>query len=62
MDGEYRWTVYTPLIFRNLLLTADGTIELEYSSGQSPVFQTSPESVEEYMEKEYIVDEVYIEF
>lgn len=62
MDGEYRWTVYTPLTFRNLLLAADGTIELEYSNGQSSVFQTSPESVEDYMEKEYIVDEVYIEF
>ena len=62
MDGEYRWTVYTPLTFHNLLLTADGTIELEYSDGQSSVFQTSAESVEEYMEKEYVVDEVYIEF
>lgn len=61
MDGEYRWTVYTPLTFRNLLLNADGTIELEYSDGQSSVFQTSAESVEEYMEKEYEVDEVYIE-
>ena len=62
MDGEYRWTVYTPLTFRNLILTADGTIELEYSNGQSSVFQTSPESVEEYMEEEYIVDEIYIEY
>lgn len=62
MDGVYRWTVYTPLTFRNLLLTADGNIELEYSDGQSSVFQTSPESVEEYMEEQYIVDEVYIEY
>lgn len=62
MDGDYRRTVYAPLTFRNLLLTADGTIELEYSNGQNSVFQTSPESVEDYMEKEYIVDEVYIEF
>lgn len=62
MDGAYRWTVYTPLTFRNLLLTADGTIELEYSDGQNSVFQTSPESVEEYMEEQYFVDEIYIEF
>lgn len=62
MDGAYRWTVYTPLTFRNLLLTADGDIELEYGDGQSSVFQTSPESVEEYMEEQYIVDEVYVEY
>ena len=62
MDGNYRWTVYTPLTFRNLILTADGTIELEYSNGQSSVFQTSPESVEDYMEEQYIVDEIYIEY
>ena len=62
MDGNYRWTVYTPLTFRNLILKADGTIDLEYSDGENAVFQTSPESVEDYMEEQYIVDEVYIEY
>ena len=61
MDGNYRWTVYTPLTFRNLVLTADGSIDLEYENGENSVFQTSPESVEEYMKELYIVDEVYIE-
>ena len=61
MNGNYRWTVYTPLTFRNLIMKADGTIELNYEDGENAVFQTSPESVEEYMEELYIVDEVYIE-
>ena len=62
MDGNYRWTVYTPLTFRNLVLTADGSIDLEYENGENAVFQTSPESVAEYMEEQYIVDEIYIEY
>lgn len=62
MDGNYRWTVYTPLTFRNLVLTADGNIDLEYDNGENAVFQTSPESVEEYMEEQYIIDEIYIEY
>lgn len=62
MDNNYRWTVYTPLVFRNLMLTADGTIDLNYEDGQNAVFQTSPEAVEEYMEAQYIVDEIYIEY
>lgn len=62
MDGNYRWTVYTPLTFRNLVLKADGSIELDYENGENAVFQTSPESVEEYMEELYIVEEVYIEY
>lgn len=62
MDGNYRWTVYTPLTFQNLILKADETVELEYSNGQNSVFQTSPESVEEYMEDQYIFDEIYIEY
>ena len=62
MDGNYRWTVYTPLTFRNLVLTADGSIDLEYENGENAVFQTSPESVVEHMEELYTVDEVYVEY
>ena len=62
MDGNYRWTVYTPLTFRNLVLKADGSIDLEYENGENAVFQTSPESVDEYMEELYVVEEVYIEY
>ena len=62
MDGAYRWTVYTPLSFHNLVLKANGTIDLEYEDGENAVFQTSPESVEEYLENLYVVDEVYIEY
>ena len=62
MDNNYRWTVYTPLVFRNLILTAEGTIDLSYDDGQNVVFQTSPEAVEEYMEELYSVEEIYIEY
>lgn len=62
MDGNYRRTVYTPLTFSNLILTADGTVQLEYENGLNAVFQTSPEGVEEHLEKEYTIEEVYIEF
>lgn len=62
MNDNYRWTVYTPLTFRNLVLKADGSIDLEYENGENAVFQTSPESVEKYMEEQYIVDEVYVEY
>ena len=62
MDGAYRWTVYKPLIFRNLILQADGTVELDFKDGENAVFQTSAEAVEEYMEDLYIVEEVYVEY
>ena len=62
MDGNYRWTVYTPLTFRNLIQKADGTIELNYEDGENAVFQTDTEKVEAYMEEQYAIEEVYIEY
>ena len=62
MDGNYRRTIYTPLTFRNLILTADGTIELNYEDGENAVFQSDPEAVDAYMEEQYIVEEVFIEY
>ena len=62
MDGNYRWTIYTPLTFRNLIMKADGSIDLEYENGENAVFHTSAEAVEESMEEQYIVEEIYIEY
>ena len=62
MDGEYRWTVYTPLIFRDLIIKADGTVDLEYGDGVTEVFYTDPDVLVESLEEEYTVEEVYIEY
>ena len=62
MDGNYRRTIYTPLTFRNLILAADGTIELNYEDGENAVFQSDPEAVDAYMEEQYIVEEITIEY
>lgn len=62
MDGKYRETVYTPLIFRDLIIKADGTIDLEYADGYTAVFSTDPDVLVESLEKEYTVEEVYIEY
>ena len=62
MDGEYRWTVYTPLTFRNLLLSAEGTVDLEYKDGYNAIFYTDPDELLETLETEYVVEEVYIEY
>ena len=59
VDGQYRWTVYTPLVFRNLILKADGSIDIEYSDGANTVFQTSPEAVDAYMDDLNITNEIY---
>ena len=62
MNGEYRWTVYTPLIFRNIILNADGTIDLSYEDGYTAVFYTDPDGLVESLEEDYFVEEVYIEY
>lgn len=62
MRGEYRRTKYIPLIFRNLILEPDGTMELNYRDGSSPVFYDDPDSIVPYLEKTYEVEEVYIEY
>ena len=62
MNGEYRETVYTPLIFRNLLLKADGTIDLNYADGYTAVFYTDPDRMVESLEEDYTVEEVYVEY
>lgn len=62
MDGEYRWTVYTPLTFRNLILAADGTINLEYEDGYNAVFYTDSDELLEKLGEDYTVEEVYIEY
>lgn len=46
MNGVYHWTVYTPLVFRNLILHPDGTVDgLDYESGSDAVFYTEPEQI-----------------
>lgn len=62
MDGEYRWTVYTPLTFRNMILSAEGTVDLEYEDGYNAVFYTDPDELLKKLEADYIVEEVYIEY
>lgn len=62
MNGEYRWTVYTPLILRNIILKADGTIDLSYEDGYTAVFYTDPDGLVESLEEDYFVEEVYIEY
>lgn len=61
MDGEYRWTVYTPLTFRNLIFSAEGSINLEYENGYNAVFYTAPDELLEKLETDYVVEEIYIE-
>ena len=63
MNGVYRWTVYTPLVFRNLILHPDGTVDgLDYESGSNAVFCTEPEQIINRSFNAYSIEEVYIEY
>lgn len=63
MNGAYRWTVYTPLVFRNLILHPDGTVAgLDYESGSDAVFYTEPEQILNRSFNAYSIEEVYIEY
>lgn len=62
MDGELRNTIYKPLTFRNVIIYADGTIELKYEDGETIVFYTDPDGMVEKMEEDYTVEEVYVEY
>lgn len=61
-DGEYEKTVYVPLIFRDIVISADGTVNLEYEDGYTAVFYTDPDRLIEKIEEEYSVEEVYFEY
>lgn len=63
MNGVYHWTVYTPLVFRNLILHPDGTVDgLDYESGSDAVFYTEPEQIINRSFNAYSIEEVYIEY
>lgn len=63
MNGAYRWTVYTPLVFRNLIFNPDGTVDgLDYGSGSDAVFYTEPEQIINRSFNAYSMEEVYIEY
>lgn len=62
MRGEYRWTRYEPLSFRDIILEPDGSLYLDYEDAVSAVFYTDPDSIVEQLEKSYEVEEVFIEY
>lgn len=62
MDGEYRRTIYTPLVFTNLILHPDGNISgLDYASGSSASFYTDPEAIVNRHFNAYSIEEVYVD-
>jgi hypothetical protein len=62
VNGDYRQTNYVPLIFRDVILTTDGTVALNYQDGYTAVFYTDPDRMVEKMEEDYTVVEVYVEY
>ena len=62
LNGDYRQTNYVPLIFRNVILSADGTVNLNYENGTTEVFFTDPDSMVAYLEEDYTVVEIRIEY
>ena len=62
MRGEYWRTVYVPLIFRDVVVSAEGEIDLNYEDGYTAVFYTDPDSMIEKIEEMYTVYEVDINY
>lgn len=59
MKGEYWRTVYLPLVFKDVTLTSDGKLNVEYEDGSgSGTFYTEPEAHREKIEKNYNVTEI----
>ena len=62
MDGTYRETVYAPLIFHDLIMSANGTVVLDYENASKRTHGTDIDKMIETLERDYTVDEVYIEY
>lgn len=62
LNGEYRWTTYSVLTFRDVLVRADGTIKLVYEDGIRIVGYHDVDEMLEAMEENYTVTEVDVEY
>ena len=58
LNGEYRWTTYSVLTFRNVVVRADGAIELAYKDGIRIAGYHGADEMLETMEENYTVTEV----
>lgn len=63
MNGTYHQTIYTPLVFQNLILHPDGSVDgLDYSSGISTTFYTDSDQITNRAFSAYTIEEVYIDY
>lgn len=63
MNGTYHQTIYTPLVFQNLILHPDGSVDgLDYSSGISTTFYADSDQITNRAFNAYTIEEVYIDY
>ena len=55
MDGELRQTIYSPIIFDNIIINPDGKIDINYEDGSASTFVSDIEESLEKSEKDYTI-------
>ncbi|MBQ4333428.1 MAG: hypothetical protein IJC33_06600 [Clostridia bacterium] len=57
-DGEHFRTSYSPLVFRNIIVDADGTVTLDYEDGESSSFTTDMENYLSKRSDKFTIEEI----
>ncbi len=58
INGELSSTIYTPLVFTDILIYPDGTVDLEYEDGSNSTFTTDIEAHFEELTEDYTITKV----
>ncbi len=55
LNGEYRRTVYCPIVFRDIIVAPDGTVDLDYENGSAATFVTDIDVAIEDKNEDYYI-------
>ena len=59
--GEFWKINYIPLKFKDLIVHADGTVDIEYDDGYTDIFTTDMDAYIEDLKEKYYITEIVIE-